>query len=154
MHRGLDLVESYDIWQMAGRAGRVGLDPRGDVYILLPDSEEELHRARVGKKRNIESTLLAHTGDEDNPHYKTLAFHLVSEIHHGGVKTKDDIHNWYEKSLAHWQANDLEDDIVNSTLELLLKCGAIYEEDGNYKCSTVGVISSMFYYFRLLMFLT
>lgn len=146
VHRGLNLVESYDIWQMAGRAGRVGLDPRGDVYVLLPDSEEELHRARVSKKRNIESTLLTYTGDEDNPHYKTLAFHLVSEIHHGGVKTKDDIHHWYEKSLAHWQANDLGDDIVDRTLELLLKCGAIYEEGEDYKCSTVGVISSMFYY--------
>ena len=146
VHRGLDLVESYDIWQMAGRAGRVGLDPRGDVYVLLPQSEEDLHYARIGKKRNIESTLLTYTGDDENPHYKTLAFHLVSEVHHGGIKTKDDVHAWYEKSLAHWQANDLEDEIVESTLDLLLKHGAIYEEDGEYKCSTVGVISSMFYY--------
>jgi replicative superfamily II helicase len=146
VHRGLDLVESYDIWQMAGRAGRVGLDPRGDVYVLLPESEDEVHHARISKPRNIESTLLTYVGDEDNRRYKTLAFHLVSEIHHGGIKTRDDVNKWYEKSLAHWQANDLEDEIVDSTIDLLLKCGAIFKENDEYKCSTIGIISSMFYY--------
>lgn len=146
VHRGLDEVESYDILQMVGRAGRVGFDPRGDAYILVPESEENMHKLRIGKQRNIESTLLTYSGTVDNPHYKTLAFHLVSEIHHGGVKTKDNIHNWYEKSLAHWQSKDLDDEIIDSTIDLLLKNGVIYEEDDEYKCTMVGVISSMFYY--------
>jgi replicative superfamily II helicase len=55
--------------------------------------------------------------------------------------------------LAHWQANDLNDEIIDKTLDLLLKHGVVYEEkedvsqdEGNYKCTTIGVVSSMFYY--------
>jgi helicase len=146
VHRGLELVESYNIQQMAGRAGRVGLDPRGDVYILLPNSEEELHRRRLCKPENITSKLLDFVGTEDSPHYKVLAFHLVSEIHHGHVKTKDDIYQWYERSFAHFQANDLDDEIIDKTLDLLMKCGAVREEEGVYKATSLGIVSSMFYY--------
>lgn len=146
VHRGLDEVESYNIQQMAGRAGRVGLDPRGDVYVLLPRSEEKRHKVRLSKPENIVSKLLDYVGTEEEPHYKTLAFHLVSEIHHNNIKTKEDVYAWYEKSFAHFQAQDLDDQIVEKTLELLIKCGAIFKEDDVYKATMTGVISSMFYY--------
>ena len=146
VHRGLDVVESYNVQQMSGRAGRVGLDPRGDVYILLPASEEAMHQRRLTKPEKIESKLLEHIGNDDNPHYKTLAFHLVSEIHHGGIKTREDVYEWYERTLAHYQANDLDDKIIDGTLDLLVKCGAVWVEDGTYKATTIGVVSSMFYF--------
>ena len=146
VHRGLEEVESYNIKQMAGRAGRVGLDPRGDVYVLLPRSEEKHHKLRLGKTENIASKLLDYVGTEEDPHYKTLAFHLVSEIHHGGIRTIEDVHVWYEKSFAHFQAQDLDDEIVEKTLELLIRCGAIFKEDETYKTTMIGVVSSMFYY--------
>lgn len=146
VHRGLSEVEPYEIWQMAGRAGRVGLDPRGDVYILLPEQQEEFQRNRINKSYTIQSRLLDYVGTERDPHYKTLAFHLVSEIHHGEIRTRDDIYKWYRKSLAHYQAQDLDDSIVNATLQLLLKCGAIIEKNDELTVSPVGRISSMFYY--------
>jgi len=142
VHRGLSEVETYDIWQMAGRAGRPGYDPRGDVYILLPESQEDKHRERLQNPAHIESKLLDNLGG----HYKTLAFHIVSEIHHGGIKTKDDVTDWYKRTLAHFQAKGLDDSIVDSTMELLLKYGVIKEEDGIYKVTVVGTVSSMFYY--------
>lgn len=146
MHRGLELVENYDIWQMAGRAGRPGYDPRGDVYILTPEEERDLHIARIQAPKKIESQLLTNSGTLEKPKYKTLAFHLVSEIHHGNIKTKQDVHNWYNKSLARFQKQELEDEIIDDTIELLIKCGAIKEEDGIYESTMVGNISSMFYY--------
>lgn len=142
MHRGMSEVETYDIWQMAGRAGRPGFDPRGDVYILLPESKADKHRARLQNPQNIDSKLLDNIGG----HYKTLAFHIVSEIHHGRIKTKQDVKDWYSKTLANFQSKGLNDTIVNSTMELLIKCGAIKEEDGIYKVTSVGMVSSMFYY--------
>lgn len=142
MHRGMSEVETYDIWQMAGRAGRPGFDPRGDVYILLPESKADKHRARLQNPQNIDSKLLDNTGG----HYKTLAFHIVSEIHHGRIKTKQDVKDWYSKTLANYQSKGLNDAIVDSTIELLIKCGAIKEEDGTYKVTSVGMVSSMFYY--------
>ena len=40
----------------------------------------------------------------------------------------------------------MKENILDSTISLLLNCGAIKEEGGEYICSSVGVISSMFYY--------
>jgi replicative superfamily II helicase len=145
MHRGMQEVDTYDIWQMAGRAGRPGYDPRGDVYILLPDHQANKFIKKLKEHQRIESRLLDFIG-EDPRHYKTLAFHLISEIHHGNIKTKDEIRQWYERSLARSQAHSLDEEIIDSTLELLVKCGALKEENGQYKASVIGMISSMFYF--------
>lgn len=152
LHRGLELVENYDIWQMAGRAGRPGYDPRGDVYILLPESEKDMHIKRIQSPQRIESKLLDNSGTVDpetgkqSSRYKTFAFHLVSEIHHRDVKNKKDIHEWYSKSLARFQSDKLDNDVIDSTLEMLIKRGCIKEEDEEYVATVVGAISSMFYY--------
>jgi helicase len=146
VHRGTTEVDTYDIMQMAGRAGRVGYDPKGDVYVLVPDRSSDHHVDRLSIPQEINSQLLNYIGDEDNPHYKTLAFHLVSEIHHGEIKTIEDIHNWYERSLARFQAVDLDDSVVDKTLELLMQVGAIKEVDGIYEATSIGKVSSMFYY--------
>lgn len=147
VHRGIQEVESYDIWQMAGRAGRPGYDPRGDVYILLPKKEFNDHIARLTTPKKIESQLLEYVGNEENPHYKTLAFHLVSEIHHECVKNNDDAHKWFESSLAHFQSGPLSDDILDKTLELLQKYFAIRKsDDGRYEVTSIGRVASMFYY--------
>lgn len=146
VHRGLDVVENYDIWQEVGRAGRPRYDPVGDAYILVPESEKKQWITRLNKKSEIKSTLLDFVGKDDNPHYKTLAFHVVSEIHHGCIKTKEGFHEWFRKSLAHYQNHDFDDDIVDSTIQLLMRCKAIKIEDGEYKCTSVGTIASMFYY--------
>ena len=146
VHRGMNEVETYDIFQMAGRAGRPGYDPRGDVYILLPDNNSEHHEDRLSSPNDIESQLLSYSGKAEEPHYKTLAFHLVSEIHHGHIATLKDIHHWYGKSLAYFQYNDLEDSIVDKTMELLMRVGAVKEVDGKYEVTSVGKVSSMMYY--------
>jgi len=146
VHRGMTEVESYDIFQEIGRSGRVGLDPKGDAYVLLPDNNFEHHHERLSTPRDIESRLLDYVGNEDNPHYKTLAFHIVSEIFQGVIKTKEDLYSWYEKSLAKFQANDLHDDIVENTIELLLKCKAVKVENDEYIVTPIGKVSSMFYY--------
>ena len=146
VHRGLTLVENYDIWQEVGRAGRPKYDPRGDAYILVPESSKAEHIARLKKKSPIRSTMLEYVGTEKNPHYKTLAFHVVSEIHHGSVKTKEGFHTWFAKSLAHHQDQDFNDEIVDKTISLLEQYRAIVVEDGEYKCTAVGKVASMFYY--------
>lgn len=151
VHRGLSEVDTYDIWQMVGRSGRPGYDPRGDAYILLPYDHAQKHMERLSQHQPIQSRLLDFIGTDDpstgqKRSYKTLAFHLVSEIHHGTITNDKEIHDWYHRSLANYQSQDLEDEIVDSTVELLMKCGAIKKEEGNYKVTVIGMISSMFYY--------
>lgn len=147
VHRGLSEVESHDILQMVGRSGRLGIDPMGDAYILVPESKEVEYRQKLSKPNRIESQLLEKVGD----HHKVLAFHLVSEIHHGDVETTEDVHRWYKRSLAYFQNKALEETVVDKTLNLLKKCGAIWEEEeegkeSKWTCRPIGKVSSMFYF--------
>lgn len=142
VHRGLSEVEPHDIIQMVGRSGRLGIDPMGDAYILVPESKEHEYRQRLSKPTRIESQLLEKTGD----HHKVLAFHLVSEIHHGDIETTEDVHRWYRRSLAYFQNKELDDTVVDKTLELLRKCGAVWQEGDKWTCRPIGKVASMFYF--------
>ena len=142
VHRGLDEVATYDVWQMIGRAGRPAFDPVGDAYILLPERTYDIHKDKIKKPQPIVSQML----DQDGGHHKVLAFHLVSEIHQELIKTRDDIQHWYKRSLACFQANELDDIIVDGVIDSLRKCGAIWEEDGVFTVTSVGKIASLFYY--------
>ena len=141
VRRGKDEVESHEIIQMCGRSGRYGIDPMGDAYILVPESEVKKYKEKLSKSNKIDSQLL----DKVANNYKTLAFHLVSEIFYGNIKTTDDVHKWFKRSLAYFQNKVFDDKIVDSTLELLKKCGAIGEEKGVWKARTIGKVASMFY---------
>jgi helicase len=142
VHRGIQEVETYNITQMVGRSGRLGIDPAGDAYILVPESQEELWRKKLQKPQKIESQLLQKEGE----HYKVLAFHLVSEIHHGYIKTNEDVHRWYERSLAYFQDKNLHERVVEDTLELLKNKGCLKFENDTWKITSVGMIASMFYF--------
>lgn len=147
VHRGLDVVENYDIWQEVGRAGRPRYDPVGDAYILVPESEKSFWMAKLRKKSPIRSTLLNYVGKEDNPHYKTLAFHVVAEIHYGNIKTKDGFKEWFRDSLAHYQDVGFNDDVIDRTINLLTQYKAIrVDENGEFKCTQLGIIASLYYY--------
>jgi len=149
VNRGIGEVETHDILQMVGRSGRLGIDPMGDAYILVPESEEAKYRQKFSKPNRIESQLLEKVGDK----YKVLAFHLVSEIHHGTVSTTDDVHAWYKRSLAYFQNKALDETVVDQTLDLLRKCSAVWKEDAvegetdeKWICRPIGKVSSMFYF--------
>jgi helicase len=156
VHRGLEEVEQFDIKQECGRSGRVGLDPRGDAYILVPERKSDYHIDRLSQPALIRSRLLDCIGGEKEEnsaneakketHYKVLAFHLVSEIHHGDVRTKEDVKKWFSKTLAYFQLRKISENVLDSTISDLKKFGAIKEEDGILKCTSVGTVASMFYY--------
>jgi len=142
MERGLDEVPTYDIWQMVGRSGRPAYDPIGDAYILIPETDKVKYKTKLQNPQKIISQLL----EQQDFKYKGLAFHLISEIHHGLVQTKEDIQAWYERTLANFQARDLDDTIIDSVVDSLKEIGAIRLEDDIYKATSVGMIASMFYY--------
>jgi replicative superfamily II helicase len=154
VHRGMSEVATYDIFQEIGRAGRPKYDPAGDAYILLPESKFNYQKQRLQTPDRINSQLLEYVGgkdedgneDETRRNYKTLAFHLVSEIHQRNIKTHRDFHEWYSRTLAHHQNQWFDSDIVDNVIDLLMRCGAIKEEGGEFKVTSVGTIASMFYF--------
>ena len=127
---------------MCGRAGRPRFDKAGDAYILVPASKANFYKDKLKKQENIESQLLKN----DFGHYKVLAFHIVNEIFNKSIKTTEDIHEWYRKSLCYFQSKDLNESILDKTIALLKKRGVIYEYQGEWKASAVGKISSMYYF--------
>jgi len=142
VHRGLEEVETNDIIQECGRSGRPQFDPAGDAYVLLPDRTYDMHKERIKRPQLIKSQMLSAMGE----HHKVLAFHLVSEIHQETIKNREDVHHWYKRSLACFQSNELDDNIVDHTMNLLKKCGAVWEEDGQYTVTSIGKIASLFYF--------
>lgn len=142
VNRANEKIAPYDISQMVGRSGRLGIDPMGDAYVLIPESEQLECKAELQKPSKIESQLLNKTG----PYYKNLAFHLVSEIHHGYVKNTEDIYRWYKRSLAYFQSNQLNEKSIDDTLTSLTKCGAIGAENDVWYARAIGKVASMFYY--------
>jgi helicase len=147
VHRGIEPVENYDIWQMVGRAGRPRFDPVGDAYILVPEREKKAWIRKLKKNTIIKSTLLEYVGKDESPHYKTLAFHVVSEIHYGNIKTAEGFKQWFRDSLAHYQDVGFDDSVIDRTIQLLVQYRAIrINEDGEYQCTPIGMIASMYYY--------
>lgn len=142
VHRGLEEVDDYDLRQQCGRAGRPAYDPVGDAYILLPESKFDEWKEILKNPKPIMSKML----HEVNKKYKVLAFHLNSEIYQENVKTIEDIHKWYERSLARFQSKSLSDIIVDQTLESLQKCSATKEDQAIYTANIVGKIASLFYF--------
>jgi replicative superfamily II helicase len=142
VHRGMSEVASYDVAQEVGRAGRPRYDPVGDAYVLLPESKYDLHVARLKNQARIESQMLA----DVNGRHKTLAFHLVNEIARERVTERDHVRLWYGRTLASFQSHELDEAVVNDTVELLRKCGAVREEQGKLKATGIGKVASLFYF--------
>lgn len=94
VHRGISEVDELDIIQMAGRAGRYGIDDAGFVYLIIPEGSAEAWRRVFASPRPVTSVL--------NNRY-TLAFHVLAEISNKEVLSKEDLLRWYERSLAYRQ---------------------------------------------------
>jgi helicase len=144
VHRGILEVDPLDVIQECGRAGRPAYDLVGDAYVLLPESDEEFakHSERLRNLPPVRSRMLERSGKV----FKILAFHIVSEIFHKNVKTREDVLEWFSRSLAHFQSNKITKAEVGETLEALKKCGAVTQEGLNYAVTGIGKVASMFYY--------
>lgn len=138
---GVEPMEICDIEQGCGRAGRIKYDPAGDAYIFIPASifDEEVRRIQGGFQ--VISTI-----DE----IPNLAFHAVSEISSGNIKTSECFHEWYEKSLAYAQGKKISDEDCANLFGLLEKIKMIRpysDKDGidSYEATSLGQITSDMY---------
>jgi replicative superfamily II helicase len=91
VHRGLDEVDQLDIIQMAGRAGRHGIDDEGHVYLIIPEGSTQAWQEVFRNPRPVTSVLNNHTA---------LAFHVLAEIHSREIDSVHSLMRWYSRSLA------------------------------------------------------
>ena len=137
IHRGIQLVEVLDIKQMCGRSGRVGLDPKGDAHILLPESKLDHYIKWCKNIPPITSTF-----NEEG----ILAFHVVSEICEEEVTDFNSLMKWYNRSLAAFQHDFVDKEQVKALIDKLEKYKIIDVIDNKYKITKLGQVAAHLYF--------
>ena len=94
VHRGIMEVDELDIIQMAGRAGRYGIDDAGFVFLVIPIGTSDIWADHFANPRPILSVLNDQT---------ILAFHTLAEIDNREIGSVGSMLGWYERSLAYQQ---------------------------------------------------
>jgi replicative superfamily II helicase len=102
IHRGINKVDELDIIQMAGRAGRYGIDDAGFVYVIIPEGSTGKWEYIFDNPRPVLSVLNKR---------EIVAFHALSEIETKTINSSKEILTWYSRSLAYKQGDlfDIED---------------------------------------------
>ena len=144
VHRGNEIVPSYDILQMVGRAGRPAFDPEGDAYVYFPESRRRDLQAITLQAQDIESRMLDLNPSND---YATMAFHLLYEIHIKKVKKIEDADKWFSRTLAFYQKRLLKPNLLKNTLNKLTKLSILsYDQEfEEYSLTGLGKVSVIYY---------
>ena len=136
--RGPAEVDILDILQMGGRAGRLGLDPRGDVHLIIQggDAERKLWESRLERPRPVQSRLLSHD---------VLTFHLLAEIANRTITDLVTAKRWAERTLAVLQM-DLNDKLLEDVFEQLRRWRMIRQGKNGYMVTPLGRVSVDYYF--------
>lgn len=132
--RGMNEVDSLDIIQEAGRAGRFGMAPVGNVFLIC-DSPPKWQE-KVNNPKDVASTLL-------NTH--ALSFHLCAEIKNSVVFNAESLLDWYQRTLASIQ-QPLNSDQIAEVLNSLVNWKAIKIEKDQYEITPLGKVSGTLYF--------
>jgi len=146
VHRGLQEVDPIDVAQEVGRAGRVGLDPRGDAYVLLPeDPSRPSKTAGIRMRFQKVGRILSRLNDVD-----VLAFHLTAEVSEGDVESEQQAVAWHDRSLAAYQGQFLVEDgtevSAGGVMARLARAGILKRTGLRYEPTMLGRVSSWLYY--------
>ncbi len=136
MHRGLDEVSELDIIQECGRSGRMGIDKEGDAIMIFPRRELDRFKHMVENPGDIKSQI---------NDYAIAAFHVIGEIGCKSIKTREDVHRWYSRTLAVRQGEKIDKEYVDKLIDYLLKNNAIRDVDRQLVETPLGRASVFFY---------
>ena len=73
------------------------------------------------------------------------AFHIIGEIAGKTVRTREDVHKWYIRSLASRQNMEMNKEYVDEIIDYLLENSAIKEIDGQLEETELGKAAVFFY---------
>ncbi len=138
VHRGLGEVSELDIVQMVGRAGRFGIDEKGDSYVLVPDGKMEWEY-HVNRIENI-GDIVSRFTDRD-----VLAFHAVSEINNKKVYDEISFWKWYSRSLANFQGQPFKIEDCEEVLQKLQELKCVSKWEGKVKTTSLGKVCAWLY---------
>ena len=138
VHRGISQVDELDIIQMAGRAGRFGIDDEGHVFLIIPEGTSYHWQNIFISPRPVISVLNSR---------RKLAFHVVAEIYRKAIKSETDLFRWYGRSLSYRQGlTPFSKNEAESVLKDLKCLKMIYEKNDRLKVTSLGILSAIMYY--------
>lgn len=107
------------VWQRGGRAGRPGLDPQGEVVLLVPAWEKDLERYLRGEFEPIRSSLTTPV---------SMAEQVIVEVSSGLSRTVEQLRRAMSASLSSWQGRPGD---VPGVVHDMLEGGMLTIERGN-----------------------
>ncbi|MEF8801035.1 MAG: ATP-dependent DNA helicase [Halolamina sp.] len=123
---GMKPLDTLEIHQMMGRAGRPGLDPYGEAVLLASnnDTMDELFERYVwGEPEPVRSKLAAEPA---------LRTHLLATVASGFANSRDDLLNFLDNTLyAIQSAGDAQLESVTDTVLDYLEVNGFIERDGD-----------------------
>ena len=143
MHSDFEPIHPFRVLQMAGRAGRNGLDDSGVALIVHSNEHTHLFRGLENTSLPVESTLLS-----------TLNDHLLSEIVCGTVASSSQSFDWIQRTFLYQRKKRTspETDItswarseIEKSLATLFSLGAISEDKGMISATPIGHTICRFY---------
>lgn len=137
IHRGIQEVDELDIIQMAGRAGRYGIDTEGHVYLIIPQGSTESWKETFKNPRPITSVLKSH---------QVMAFHVLAEIQNRVVTDSRTLLKWYSRSLAYFQGEEFTMEDSKGLLDDLEKMEMVINKGTYYTLTGLGKVSGWLYY--------
>lgn len=137
--RGLNKVHAYDIKQMGGRAGRPGIDPRGDVHWIVGSMSLNSSQHLLDNMPAAKSLMF----DTD-----VFAFHIVAEIAEGGIKTREQVYEYYDRCLANLQGAKADQPWLDKLIKILIDVKAIKfgDDQTTINITNLGKIASWMYF--------
>jgi helicase len=114
---GVDFVPlaTSTVWQRAGRAGRRGLDTKGEVVLLAPKWDKSADRYAEGRFERISSGLIEE---------QALAEQILAEVASGLARTPAQLNRFLQASLAVHQGTQLP---VQKTIAEMVLAGMLVE---------------------------
>lgn len=146
IHRGLTEVDELDMIQMAGRAGRYGIDDEGHVFFIMPSGQEDQWVETFKRPRPVLSVM-------NKMDY--LAFHILAEIDNKEIASKKALISWYQRTLAFHQEGNYPEELLkgdlpknweDTILETLENMEMLTFKGGIPKITGLGKVSAIMYY--------
>lgn len=132
--RGFNDIPVLEYQQMAGRAGRPGIEKEGFAVVSVKDDNEKsrvIKKFIKGETENIYSKLAVEP---------TLKMYLLSLISMDSINTKDEIFSFFDESLYGFQfQNKKELHLqIQRILHTLKQYDFLIEKDNYYMASPIG----------------
>jgi helicase len=138
---GMQPLDTLEVHQMFGRAGRPGLDPYGEAVLLASshdEREEQFDRYVYADPEPVRSKLAAEPA---------LRTHVLATVATGFARSREGLRSFLDDTLYAAQANDPSHlaAVTNRVIEYLIRNGFVERDGEDLDATPIGHVVSRLY---------